>query len=57
MYIISLLCPKDLMNAAQTCRCWRTLCEDNYLWQEKCKEAGIQQGPCPKYIHHLNAKR
>jgi hypothetical protein len=36
------LVPRDLLRAAQTCRYWRILCEDNLLWREKCKEGGVQ---------------
>lgn len=41
LYILSFLSPKDLCQAAQVCRSWRTVCEDNYLWREKCKEEGL----------------
>lgn len=41
MYVLSFLEPKDLLKAAQTCRYWRVLAEDNLLWREKCKEEGI----------------
>jgi F-box/WD-40 domain protein 7 len=30
-----------MLRAAQTCRYWRILCEDNLLWREKCREAGL----------------
>jgi F-box/WD-40 domain protein 7 len=33
--------PRDLLRAAQTCRYWRILAEDNLLWREKCREAGL----------------
>ncbi|XP_053675524.1 F-box/WD repeat-containing protein 7 [Anopheles nili] len=33
--------PRDLLRAAQTCRSWRFLADDNLLWKEKCKEGGI----------------
>ena len=39
--MLSFLEPKDLLRAAQTCRYWRILAEDNLLWREKCKEEGI----------------
>ncbi|XP_017771715.1 PREDICTED: F-box/WD repeat-containing protein 7 isoform X2 [Nicrophorus vespilloides] len=39
--VLSFLEPRDLLRAAQTCRSWRFLAEDNLLWKEKCKEAGI----------------
>lgn len=41
LYVLSFLDPKDLLKAAQTCRYWRVLCEDNLLWREKCKEEGL----------------
>lgn len=41
LYVLSFLDPKDLVKAAQTCRCWRILCEDNLLWREKCREEGL----------------
>jgi len=41
LYVLSFLEPKDLLKAAQTCRYWRVLCDDNLLWREKCKEAGV----------------
>jgi WD40 repeat protein len=41
LYIMSFLSPKDLCHAAQTCRSWRVVCEDNRLWREKCREEGL----------------
>ena len=41
LYVLSFLDPKDLLQAAQTCRYWRILCEDNLLWREKCREEGL----------------
>ncbi|XP_050424266.1 F-box/WD repeat-containing protein 7 isoform X2 [Adelges cooleyi] len=41
LYVLSFLEPKDLLKAAQTCRSWRFLSEDNLLWREKCLKAGI----------------
>lgn len=41
LYVLSFLDPKDLLRAAQTCRYWRILCEDNLLWREKCREEGL----------------
>ncbi|XP_042684346.1 F-box/WD repeat-containing protein 7 isoform X3 [Centrocercus urophasianus] len=38
LYVLSFLEPRDLLQAAQTCRYWRILAEDNLLWREKCKE-------------------
>lgn len=43
LYVLSFLEPKDLLQAAQTCRYWRILAEDNLLWREKCKEEGKVQ--------------
>lgn len=41
LYVLSFLDPWDLLRAAQTCRYWHILCEDNLLWREKCREEGI----------------
>jgi F-box-like len=41
LHVLSFLEPADLLRAAQTCRYWRLLTEDNLLWREKCKAAGI----------------
>lgn len=43
--VLSNLDPKDLLRAAQTCRSWRFLCDDNLLWKEKCREAQIFTEP------------
>ncbi|TNM85801.1 hypothetical protein fugu_008072 [Takifugu bimaculatus] len=43
LYVLSFLEPKDLLQAAQTCRYWRILAEDNLLWREKCREEGEPQ--------------
>ncbi|CAG2058128.1 unnamed protein product, partial [Timema podura] len=43
LYVLSFLEPRDLLRAAQTCRSWRFLAEDNLLWREKCREAGIEE--------------
>ncbi|XP_019870810.2 F-box/WD repeat-containing protein 7 isoform X2 [Aethina tumida] len=43
--VLSFLDPKDLLRAAQTCRSWRFLADDNLLWKEKCKQAGIEDVP------------
>lgn len=42
LYVLSFLEPKDLLRAAQTCRVWRGLAEDNLLWKEKCRQANIE---------------
>uniref|UniRef100_A0A7G3A8T8 Putative cdc4 n=1 Tax=Lutzomyia longipalpis TaxID=7200 RepID=A0A7G3A8T8_LUTLO len=41
LQVLSYLEPRDLLRAAQTCRNWRFLCDDNLLWKEKCKRASI----------------
>ena len=41
LYVLSFLDPKDLLRAAQTCQYWRVLADDNLLWREKCREAGV----------------
>lgn len=41
--MLSFLEPKDLCRAAQTCRYWRILAEDNLLWREKCREETIDE--------------
>lgn len=41
LYVLSFLDPTDLLSAAQTCRYWRILCEDNLLWREKCQEEDL----------------
>lgn len=41
LQVLSFLDPKDLLRAAQTCRSWRFLADDNLLWKDKCKKAGI----------------
>nr|XP_056714738.1 F-box/WD repeat-containing protein 7-like [Euleptes europaea] len=43
LYVLSFLEPRDLLRAAQTCRYWRILAEDNLLWREKCREVGIEE--------------
>ena len=45
LYVLSYLEPRDLLRAAQTCRYWRVLAEDNLLWREKCREVP----PAPHY--------
>ncbi len=47
LYVLSFLAPRDLLHAAQTCRYWRILCEDNLLWREKCREAGLDECQVP----------
>ncbi|KAI8799167.1 F-box/WD repeat-containing protein 7 [Biomphalaria glabrata] len=43
LYVLSFLEARDLLRAAQTCRYWRVLAEDNLLWREKCREEGIDE--------------
>lgn len=43
LYVLSFLEPRDLLQAAQTCRYWRVLAEDNLLWREKCREESIDE--------------
>ena len=43
LYVLSFLEAKDLLRAAQTCRYWRLLAEDNLLWREKCREESIDE--------------
>lgn len=43
--VLSFLEPTDLLRAAQTCRNWRFLADDNLLWRGKCKEVGIDRVP------------
>lgn len=47
LYVLTFLPPRDLLQAAQTCRYWRTLAEDNLLWREKCREEGKPRAPPP----------
>lgn len=42
LYVLSFLEPRDLLRAAQTCRNWRFLSEDNLLWRVKCREASVE---------------
>lgn len=39
--VLAFLDPHDLLRAAQTCRNWRFLADDNLLWKEKCRSVGI----------------
>ncbi|XP_039265329.2 F-box/WD repeat-containing protein 7-like isoform X2 [Styela clava] len=48
LHVLSFLEPKDLLVAAQTCRYWHILTEDNLLWREKCAEEGIPEPYYPK---------
>lgn len=45
LQVLSYLDPKDLLRAAQTCRSWRFLCDDNLLWKEKCRTGQILTEP------------
>jgi F-box/WD-40 domain protein 7 len=55
LYVLSFLDPKDLLQAAQTCRYWRILCDDSLLWKEKCREAGI--GPFSAMAQRVHNRR
>lgn len=46
--VLSFLEPRDLLRAAQTCRSWRFLADDNLLWKEKCRQAGFEDDPRKK---------
>ncbi|XP_077445827.1 F-box/WD repeat-containing protein 7-like [Stigmatopora argus] len=48
LYVLNFLAPRDLLRAAQTCRYWRILAEDNLLWREKCREEGVPQFSSPR---------
>ncbi|XP_046976700.1 F-box/WD repeat-containing protein 7 [Vanessa cardui] len=39
--VLGYLQPKDLLRAAQTCRYWRFLADDNLLWKEQCRRIGL----------------
>ncbi|KAJ1525042.1 hypothetical protein ONE63_009888 [Megalurothrips usitatus] len=54
LYVLSFLEPKDLLRAAQTCRNWRFLADDNLLWKEKCRTEGIKQLPDRTYQRRKN---
>ena len=41
MKVLGYLTPYDLSRAAQTCRFWRSVCDDNQLWRRKCREDDI----------------
>ncbi|XP_043224950.1 F-box/WD repeat-containing protein 7-like isoform X2 [Amphibalanus amphitrite] len=41
LHVLSFLPAGDLLRAAQTCRSWRQLAEDNLLWREKCRELQV----------------
>lgn len=41
IYVLQLLEPNDLLNAARTCKAWKTLCDDTLLWKEKCRQYEI----------------
>lgn len=51
LYVLTFLEPRDLLRAAQTCRYWRILAEDNLLWREKCREEGQDQDFCTVQIN------
>ncbi|XP_022124466.1 F-box/WD repeat-containing protein 7 isoform X1 [Pieris rapae] len=39
--VLGYLSPKDLLRAAQTCRYWRFLADDNLLWKEQCRRISL----------------
>ena len=41
LMLFELMTPKDIVAASQTCRLWRILGENDKLWHQKCKEAGL----------------
>ncbi|XP_003382807.2 PREDICTED: F-box/WD repeat-containing protein 7-like [Amphimedon queenslandica] len=43
LHVLSYMSPRDLLIAAQTCRMWRTLCDDILLWKEKCQQCNISE--------------
>lgn len=43
LHILRLLEPRDLLKAAEICKCWKRLSEDNLLWRHKCVEEGINE--------------
>lgn len=51
--VLRFLEPKDLLTAAQTCRSWRDLAEDNLLWREKCRQTGINELPTVNNLDDL----
>jgi len=57
LYVLSYLHPKDLLRAAQTCRYWRILAEDNLLWREKCREAGLSDAVSREHFYHRRRKQ
>jgi len=57
LYVLSFLHPKDLLRAAQTCRYWRILAEDNLLWREKCREAGLSDAVSREHFYHRRRKQ
>lgn len=52
LHVLSFLEPRDLLIAAQTCKYWRILTEDNLMWREKCKEEGITEPYVAKVLKH-----
>ncbi|XP_012256260.2 F-box/WD repeat-containing protein 7 [Athalia rosae] len=56
--VLAFLEPRDLLRAAQTCRNWRFLADDNLLWKEKCRATGIddlRDLPTPKRKNSRNS--
>ena len=56
LHVLSFLKPRDLLNAAQTCQYWRILAEDNLLWREKCREAGLDDSVAEMFNARAKAR-
>ncbi|KRY77193.1 F-box/WD repeat-containing protein 7 [Trichinella pseudospiralis] len=41
LYILSFLPPQDLLTASLTCKSWRVLTEDHYLWKNICQRMNV----------------
>ncbi|GBP89955.1 hypothetical protein EVAR_63749_1 [Eumeta japonica] len=51
--VLGYLRPKDLLRAAQTCKYWQFLADDNLLWKEQCRRIGITSyKKIPKSLSH-----
>jgi len=55
--VLNHLEPRDLLRAAQTCQYWRILAEDNLLWREKCREAGLMNCKYVRKREHLKKRK
>jgi len=54
LYVLSYLEPENLLSAAQTCRYWRILAEDNLMWRRKCEEAGLDSMNCKNILSKID---